>query len=317
MISFGLKKLAAENGMSVSSGIAYGAYHGYAAAFADGAGIKRITVSTSFPDAGKKTEFQQSLDKKALGREYRIQNINFSGNLIVIDFLDNPGTMKRIRAFADWFFPLLSRYGATGAEICTECGCQITSDGGWKLVDNGAAVHLHEGCAQRLQRQAEQQELEEQEQERGSYLSGLLGALLGGIVGAIPWALLLCFGYVAAIAGFLIGWLADKGYKLFHGKKGWPKVLALVLAAVVGVALGTFLSSVLEVGNLIRTGQLPGFTYGDIPMLFREVLLPNAEYMSIVKRNILLGLFCAFLGIFFFLARAVKDTKGFKMKDLK
>ena len=64
-------------------------------------------------------------------------------------------------------------------------------------------MHLHPGCAQSLLRDVQQEE--ESEQKTGSYGKGLIGALLGGVLGAVLWALVLYLGYIAAVAGLVIG----------------------------------------------------------------------------------------------------------------
>lgn len=48
MIGSGLKKLAKENGLRVSNGVAYGSLRGYAATLSEGSGFKQIVISTKF-----------------------------------------------------------------------------------------------------------------------------------------------------------------------------------------------------------------------------------------------------------------------------
>ena len=50
MVGSGIKKLAKENNLKVSSGVAYGNLHGYASTFSEGSGYKRLVIATSFPD---------------------------------------------------------------------------------------------------------------------------------------------------------------------------------------------------------------------------------------------------------------------------
>lgn len=50
MIGSALKKLAAENGLTISGGIAYGKLSGYAITLSEGAGYKLLTVSTHLTD---------------------------------------------------------------------------------------------------------------------------------------------------------------------------------------------------------------------------------------------------------------------------
>ncbi len=310
MIGSALKKYAAENGMSVSSGVAYGALRSYAATMFEGSGYKSIVLTTKFSDAMKKQELMNELEKHNLMKEFRIQSLNFTFDGIAIVFHDNPGTMKKLRAFVDWFMPLLPEYSASPVNICTQCGMEITSDN-WKLV-NGIAYNLHSSCAEKMVSEAEAAK----EEGRGSYASGLLGALLGGLVGAIPWAIVLYFGYMASILGIVIGWLAERCYRLFKGKNGKGKVFILAIAAIVGVVVGTFAVDYFVVAQMIGAGELPGLGYGDIFYVIFALLAEDAEYLRVTLGNIGLGLLFAFLGEWFFLKKAYKENKGFKMKEL-
>ena len=51
MVGSGLKKLAKEHNMKVSSGVAYGSLGGYNATMSEGSGWKQIVFATLFPDA--------------------------------------------------------------------------------------------------------------------------------------------------------------------------------------------------------------------------------------------------------------------------
>ena len=69
MVSMGLKKLASENNMTVASGVAYGALHGYAATLSEGAGYKLLVITTKFTDPEKFNELQEYLDTRDLAAD--------------------------------------------------------------------------------------------------------------------------------------------------------------------------------------------------------------------------------------------------------
>ncbi len=314
MIGNGLKKYAAENGMKVSSGVAYGKLRDYAATMFEGSGFKAIVITTRFADAMQKQELMNVLNGHNLMKEFRVQNLNFAFDAIEIVFHDNPGTMKKLSAFVDFFMPLLHEYGASPANYCPHCGMELTEDN-WKLI-NGIAYNLHPGCAEKIIAEAENEAVAEKEEKKGSYFSGLIGALLGGLVGAIPWAIVLWFGYMASIIGIVIGWLAERGYKLLKGKDGKGKVVILAVAAIVGVVVGTFAVDYVTLAQMISAGELPGFEMGDIFYMIGVLLAEDPEYLRVTLSNIGMGLLFAFLGEWFFLKRAYKESKGFKMKNL-
>lgn len=315
MIGSGLSKLAKEYGLETAHGVAYGNLRGFAATLSEGSGYKRVVLTTRFPDPAQKTAMQNLVNSQELTKTYRVRELVFSDNCVSVIFNDTIGTMDKIRAFLDWFLPELHDHGATSANVCTECGCDILS-GCWKLV-GGTAYHFHEGCANRV-KQALDVELEQQQsQDGGSYLKGLLGALGGAAIGAIVWALVLLMGYVAGLVGFVIGWLAEKGYNLLHGKRGKAKVLILIVAVVFGVVLGTFGADALSLAISIGNGELPGFTYGDIPGTIIYLLGNSEEYVSATVGNIVLGLVFAALGVWILLVQAHNEVSGVPFIDLK
>lgn len=317
MIGKALKNLAAENGMTVTNGLAYGSLRGYAATLCEGSGWKRIDFSTRFADPVRKTEFLDAVsryDDKQLYKLYRVNRFAVSEKMIHIIFHDNPGTMKKLMAFLDWFVPLLDTYGASKAEICAECGQEIT-DGSWILVD-GVCHHVHSSCGEKVQRLIEDDNQREKEERTGSYATGTLGAFLGAALGAVVWALVLYAGYVASIVGLLIGFLAEKGYNLLKGKQGKAKIAILILAILFGVLAGTLVTDVVTLAGMIRGGELPGLVMGDIPALMLFMFVDSPEYLRATLGNIGLGLLFAGLGVFSLLRRAsreVADTKFIKL----
>lgn len=314
LIGSGLKKFAKENGMNVSSGVAYGALRGYAATLSEGSGYKQIVVTTKFSDPAKVQELQSQLNQKNITREYRVKNLTFTPGTIIIVFNDTVGTMKKIAAFIDWVFPLLGAAGASTADFCGECGGHLEA-GCWKLI-NGVAFHMHESCAEKVRNQvAEENEARKQETD-GTYLMGAVGAVLGAALGAVVWALVLLGGYVASIVGLLIGWLAEKGYNLFRGRQGKGKILVLVIAIVLGVLLGTFAADAISVAQLISETEGAIITYSDIPAFLLDLFITDGEYRSAALSNIFMGLLFAGLGVFALLRKASNEVADMKFVDL-
>lgn len=306
MIGSGLQKLAKENSMTVKAGVAYGSLQGFTATLSEGAGFKRIVFSTPFADPGKRTELTDLINATNVRKLYRVQLLHIGPRLVQVDFLDNPGTMKKVRAFLDWFIPLLREHDAAGTNVCAECGCEVDA-GRWVMVD-GVVHRMHDSCAQRVEQQIEAENIQQKEERKGSYLMGLVGALLGSTVGAVLWAIVLNMGYVASLVGLVIGWLAEKGYDLLKGKQGKAKVLILILTIIFGVLLGTFGADAMTLAGMIGGGELPGFAYGDIPAIIMALLMGDSEYASAVVGNILLGLLFAGLGVFALLRNAGKNV---------
>lgn len=314
MIGSGLKKFAKENGMRVAKGMAYGSLRGFAATLTEGSGYKQIVITTKFADANKLQEMQAAMNQKNLAREFRVQNLVFSTDGIRIVFGDTVGTMKKIVAFVDWFFPMLRMYGAQGAEMCSECGGQIAG-GCWKLI-NGVAYHMHESCAEYVRGQIVAENQNRKMESEGSYVSGTVGALLGAAIGAVVWALVLNAGYVASLVGLLIGWLAEKGYNLLKGKQSKGKVLILIVAVVLGVVLGTFAADAITVAQVISETEGATVTYAEIPQFLLMLLQEDSEYAAAVAGNIGMGLLFAGLGVFALLRKTGAQVADQKFVDL-
>lgn len=314
MIGSGLKKFATENGLRVAKGVAYGSLRGFAATLSEGSGYKSIVLSTKFTDPQKRDALQTQLNSRTITRDFRVRSLDFAPDGISVVFNDTFGTMGKIREFADWFFPLLAESGATTADICSECGTQMTA-GTWKLI-NGVAFHMHESCALRNQQIIAEQEQARRDADTGNYFTGLLGALIGATLGAAVWAIVLFSGYVASLVGLLIGWLADKGYDLLKGRQGTLKIAILIVAIIFGVVLGTFAADAITVVQLIQEEQTY-LTYGDIPGFLLALFMEDAEYRGAVIANLLQGMLFAGLGVAAMLMQAGKKVSGTKVETLQ
>lgn len=317
MIGYALRKYAEENEMTVAQGVAYGTLLGYAATLSEGMGYKRIVVVTRFTEPEKQEALQTMLDGRNLMQEYRIQKLTFTLDGILIDFLDNPGTMKKLREFVAWFFPLLKQYSATDATVCTACGQPLANARADWYIINGVAMPLHETCALEAQREADAEQAQQETEAAGSYGKGFVGALLGGLLGALVWGIVLFFGYFAGIIGFLIGWFAEKGYTRFGGKTGKWKLWILIAAILISVLAGTCGGYAATFAQAIHNGTIVGYTAADIPALFAWLCMEDAAFRTSVLASVGLGLLMAFLSTLGILSKAGKEGKGTRMKTLK
>ncbi len=313
MIGSGLKKLAGENGMNVSNGVGYGDLKGYASTLSEGNGWKRICIATRFPDVQSRDGLRNEMMNIDINKEYRVREIKYLPDHIEIIFNDTYGTMKKIYAFIDLYYPLLKKYGATGSDICPLCGMPLGSDINRTLINGSVALFLHESCVQKVKNDAVYEMEEKQQNDTGNYLSGAVGAFAGSFIGSLLWALVLYMGYLAAPVGFVIGWLADKGYELLHGKNGKSKVAILIIAVIFGVVSGTFISATAEIAVLISSGELYGLGYGDIPALLVYFLGADPSYFA---SNIGLGLLFAGLGVYSLIKKTKHEVSGTKIVDL-
>lgn len=241
-----------------------------------------------------------------------MQHLYVSENRVQVIFHDTIGTMKKIEAFVEWFFPLLEQSGASKVNICSECGMELMA-GKWKLVD-GVARYVHEGCGQKL-RASIQTHAEEKVRE-GNYLSGAIGALLGAAVGAVAWAALMLFGYISSLIGLLTGFLAERGYTLFRGKNGKGKIAILILAVIIGVLLGYFAATVIEFINVVKDEMGIELSVNESIGMVLFSLQEDSEFRGAVIKDLLMGLLFAGLGIFGLIAKTKKEVSAPKYIEL-
>lgn len=312
MIGLGYQKYAREMGLKIGGGIAYGSLRGYSATMREGSGWKQLTFNTKIPESGE--TIRNQLDSEQACKRFGIREVRLYSQRLEIWFTDTVGTMKRIRAFVDWFIPLLDEAGAERYEICDLCGTELGESGVWKKVDE-TAYHVHYACGRKLESDIRQSERARQAGGDGSYFIGFLGALLGALLGAVVWAAVYETGYVASIVGLLIAFLAVKGYELFRGRQGKGMTALILLAVVFGVAAGNLMAYLWEIMTMIQSGELP-ITMDQIPA-FLLMLLQDGEFLAEAAKDLIMGLFFALLGAFGAIARAAKSVGNTKITDLK
>lgn len=318
MVGVALKKYAKEHNLKCDGGFVYGEISGYALSMDDGADLKRLFIHTRFPDTEQKAAFETMLGTAGLNTQYRIQNSLVEDRQISFVFRDTIGTMGLIGQFIDWLLPQLPQYGATGADVCTECGCTMSGQGKWAVVGD-SSCHMHESCLRSVSETIRAQEGAAKENAQGSYLSGAIGALIGGLLGAVVWGVILNFGWVAGVVGFLIGFLAEKGYTLLNGKLGKGKLFILIAVIIVSIFVGTMFGEYLMLAQAIKD---EGIVLGDSSTLqFFFSLLEDEEARSLlmgdVVKNGLLGLLFAGLAVFSLLKKTNAEVSGTKIKELK
>ena len=153
-------------------------------------------------------------------------------------------------------------------------------------------------------------------QKEGSYVTGLIGALVGALIGAVAWCLVMQLGIIASLVGFVIGWLAEKGYTILRGKAGKGKLVILIVAVIFGVLAGTFAAHYVDWyqaiaeyypnAAIVIDGREVLVDYSDIPSLILYDLTNDSEYLFATVKDLPLGLLFAFMGVFSLLKNAAK-----------
>ncbi len=302
MIKSNLKKLAQSNGLTVAHGVAYGNLRGYAVTLSSVAQVSRLVIVTRFADPTGQVNLQSAVNGVNIRREYSVSSFLVDTQGVHVDFTGKP---EKIQQFLDFFMPLLPQCSAYGANACPECGYGITDGGKWKLV-NGVAYPVHPACGEKIRAA-----MANQLQPSGSYLTGTLGALIGTVLGSIVWALILSFGFFVSIAGLLIGFLAQKGYDLLHGRQGKLKVVILIVMVILGVLIGNLLGYF-----IVYAKDMMGIY--DVGEIFSTIFedMENSAFQTEFLGNIAMGLLFAGLGVGSMLVQTGREVSEKKYIDL-
>ena len=301
-----LKRLAAENGMKMAKGCAYGELGGFLVSLFNENNFRSMYINyaagANVPEENEKRARLDALlaSAKAQGN---VLSYNVLNDGVQMSFRANGKGMASLRALLSQLLGALAQEGFIGTACCSRCGG--AADGTEKIVlQNGRAQLMHEACITALA--DEQREAVQQQSHSGNnYWMGLLGAVLGTLVGLIPWVLLARAGYFASIAGFLIGLCAKKGYELFRGKLGRPKLVVLIVCSVLGVVLAQYVDVWIQVAI-----ELDGyfFSFGELTSITTQLILTEPEVLTPFLINLALGLVFALAGLWGVFAQTKQEV---------
>lgn len=119
-------------------------------------------------------------------------------------------------------------------------------------------------------------------------IQGTILAILFGLVGSIPWIIIGYFGWIASLAGLLIGHLAYKGYVKgagFFDKYGKAVIIAVIIFIVPFAEMVNIFIEALKYNYFILDALIV------TPLFFFEYI---GDYLP----NILIGYLMAALGTY-------------------
>lgn len=236
MAGTALKKLAEGYGLTMTRGIAHGEMRGYAVTLNEGAGYKRLVVSTKL-DEDTINELIEIIKVAKCDANYNVANVTFTPMMTQVIFYDTTKKPLLIDNFLDWFFPLLDEHNATKADLCPYCGEALSENAERKLI-YGAVVYLHEACVHQFAKEHGLKYKGRIKEEEQTYLKGAIGAGIGAAIGLGIWILVRFAGVIALI----IGWLVDLGYTLGKGKTEQGRAIIISSITVLTIVLGTLIT---------------------------------------------------------------------------
>ena len=316
MIGPGLKSLGQEYNLKRSGNKLYGSIEGFLATLWEGMGYKAMAINLGWLEGDKEDGPVDLLDLMTKPMKgYRILDYLADGPVLTITFLDNPGTMKRIRDYIKTELPALKSRGFSGIARCGHCAEPMGAEKPNILLlgDNPIAVHAR--CADQAETAIHnaldhaQKEAEAKGREAPPESPfAIFGALLGGIIGALPWVLLTAIGFIASIAAALIALGAGFGYKLFGGRPGMKKLIIVIALMIFLVPLANIAGTIVNLGYSIYTGEAQeawgvpkeAVSPMDAPSFYLQTLADptaNAELLQDLKGTLALAYLFTGLGI--------------------
>lgn len=148
------------------------------------------------------------------------------------------------------------------------------------------------------------------EEPKGSVLLGLLGALLGALMGAAVWAVVGALGYIASIVGFLIAFLASKGYDLLRGRQGKIKVVVLILCVILAVIIGNAGTTLWQLHEVYQEeGVAATLSEQAYFRIMIPLLLEDGDFIAAIAKDTLIGFVFAAIGCFGMLKNSLRPPK--------
>lgn len=313
MISMGLMNLAGEYTFQHGNGIVYGMIRGYMTSFSEGIGHKDLSISLLFPAPENAAGVLAILDSRTHQKFFRIKSFLVQQNGIQLVFVSNPGTLKRIRAFIIWFYPILREFGALDAGICPYCQKSLADvEKVVKQIDN-KVVAFHPKCATKITDDIARHN-EAQASLSPHLVRGFFGALLVGLIGVIPWAILSGTNFFVVWLGLTIGFLNLKGYTLLGGRIKKSTVPVLIATMILSVVAATFLGDCIWLAAEIGRQGMTDISLIEVPGRILQYLRDDPEFRSSFNIYLILGLFFAGLGSISPLSKTFKMAVASKLK---
>lgn len=137
-------------------------------------------------------------------------------------------------------------------------------------------------------------------------IGGILGAVVGALLGAVLWTLVGMLGYIASIVGFLIAFLASKGYDLLHGRPGACKLVTLIVCVILAVLVGTAGTAAYQLHQVYVEENYSLYVTESV---FFKTLIPalmeEPDFTGSIIKDSLMGIAFAILGCFGLLKASV------------
>lgn len=278
--------------------IAYGVHNEIVFNAAVIGGYTTITACAGPMDGAQQKSIREFLKQNRKEYGIRLGDTVFGAKSVAVKLYKAFSPIKgdTIFLFIHAFSELLRQFGF--GHGCSVCGAP--GDFPYSATDECVSM-VCEPCFENYRNSVDQ--IKQDRELTGSYFSGAVGALFGALVGVIPWVIVGMLGYLAAICGFVMAWLAFKGYTLMNGKFGKGAIAILVIVLLVMTPVAVLASNV---AIAAQDGTLAYFDNNIFYLVAAFFLIP--EVVGPLLGEFALGLLFTALGAFSYLRKVSRTT---------
>lgn len=194
---------------------------------------------------------------------------------------------------------------------CENCGSNASVPECYEI--NGTYHYLCESCVHEVDKSLyENQQVSKA--QKSNLAAGLIGAFLGALLGCVLWIAIYRLGYIAGIAGAVIGICAMKGYEMLGKHLDKKGVVSSVVIMVVMIYFANRISWAWEAYSAL--GEY-GFTFTDCYRSLSEILEVN-EVTGAYFGDLAIGYLLTLLSSFRYIKAAFQTSTGsyrFKKAD--
>ena len=245
--------IAAKNGLTTASGMAYGMLGGCFVTLSEATDVLRISIYVGpqeQPMPGYCESRTVSCARQlchAISTASGPDNIyslmmenetvpalvlNHAGSVVTVNFPDEPESRTGVERFVSEVLPQAAALTRPTACIC--CGSESAGAACPVRLSADTVVPMHEACYKKV---AESHKLPKA--ERVQQVKATVAAALGALLGAVVWAFLAKYGPIAWAVGLLMGLLPAFLYDLFKGRPGRTRIVTVGLCAAIAAVLGS------------------------------------------------------------------------------
>lgn len=255
-----------------------------------------VRINASSPNNEGNATLKSFAEQQKSSNKY-LNKIDIYNHAIVL-YIKVPNLAKNLSNVINNTVDPVINYMISGAYSsgCEQCGNVTERIECYEI--NGLHHYICEGCVGEIQG-ALQEKQDTAKSQKSNLVPGLVGAFLGSLIGCILWVLIYRLGYIAGLAGAVIGICAMKGYEMFGKHLDRKGVIGSVVIMVIMIFFANKIAWAWEattalseygysfsicyraLGEILESSDLTGNYYGDL--IIGYVLTLVSSYRNIIS----------------------------------